>query len=61
MKYIQKLLNPLFPFLVLLLILTKMTYDNFSKLEDYTEEEEKMFVANSELLEELQKIHVNNN
>ncbi len=61
MKYIRKLLNPLVPFLILLLILFKMTYDNFSKLEDYTEEEEKLFAANIKELENLQNMHISKN
>ena len=34
-----------------------MTYDNFSKLEDFTEEETKLLVANSELLEDIEKLY----
>ncbi|WP_338769240.1 hypothetical protein WAF17_09440 [Bernardetia sp. ABR2-2B] len=55
MKYIRKLLNPLIPFLVLLIILAKMSYDHFSKLEDYTEEENKLLMANIDNLREIHK------
>ncbi|WP_338792957.1 hypothetical protein [Bernardetia sp. MNP-M8] len=60
MKYIRKLLNPLIPFLVLLLIVAKMSYDHFSKLEDYTVQENELLDANIKQIREIQKKYLHN-